>query len=426
MAATINSGPFVSAGAMLGLAGSPGSPDYNPTPGPSLSYQGDGIPDCRYFLQKDQAHRVGVVPAQLNAPYILMCDTTPAASAATPVNIAAAANVASGTGMALTATGSTGITPNLTLIPAGSSGVGPGPNSQATVSVVGIDFGFAMGNCSAATGTIATVVRSNTTANAVSLFTPGQWVAIGRVGNASGTATLFTQVQSVQATGITVAPVPNFSLNSAPIGSCNLYDPNLQVMSPGLLPTSVNPYLAGGLAQFLNPLETCQRGVGISAASGSAGGTFTVRGYTMYGEPVSETITVAAGTGTTYGKKTFKYILSVTPNFTDAHNYSVGTSDTFGFAIRSDFWEYTNLFYNGAFLTAQTGWLAADLTTPATSTTGDSRGTLQVSARGAGSSATATTVSGSIRVALFASVPLYNMIAATPANPAPFYGVTPA
>lgn len=427
MAATINTGPFVSAGSMLSLTGTPNSLDYNPVAGPGMSFQGDGLPDIRYWLQKDQTHRLGVIPAHFNSPYFLLCDTTPAASAATPVNIAAASTVVSGVSMTLTATGTTGVTPGIVLQPASSTGIGPQLPSTTPVSVVGLDFGFAMGNCTASTGTIATTVRSNTTANAVALFTPGQWLAIGRVGNSSGTTTLFTQVQSVGATGIVVSPAPQATVAAAPIGSANLYDINLQVMQPSLLPTTVQPYLAGGIGLWLNPLETCARCVGIAGSSGAPSGVFTVRGFTVYGEPLTEAITHTGSTGVAFGKKAFKYIQSVSMNqTTTVATFSVGTGDTFGFAVRSDFWEYTNLFWNGAFLSAQTGWLAADLTTPATTTTGDSRGTLQVSTRGAGSGVpSGATANGAIRLAIFASIPLYNILAGVPSNTAPMYGVTP-
>lgn len=422
MAATIQTGPFVAAGAMLGLSG---SPDYNPCPGPSISYQGDTLPDVRYYLQKDQANRIGIVPAHLNAPYFLLVDTTPAASAAAPLNIAAAANAVSGTAMTLVTTTTAGITPGLQLQPQPAAGIGPGQSSAAAVSVIGLDFGFATGTTVAGAGTF-TVVRSNTAVNATNLFSVGQWVCIGGAGNVGGTTSLFTKVTAISATQITVSPVPLGSVTNAPIGSTNLYDPNIQNMQPSLTPATVQPYLAGGLAMVLNPLETCARNIGIQGAASGTGGAFLVRGYTVYGEPMSETITATAGATVTYGKKAFKYVASVTPQFSDAHTYSVGTGDTFGFAVRSDFWEYTSLFWNGTFVTASTGWLQGDQTNPATSATGDSRGTLQVSARGAGSPISGgTPATGSIRLAIFTSIPLYNLISATPATPAPMYGVVP-
>lgn len=425
MSGTYLSGPTVVAGPMFSLAGVPNSPDYNPYAGPSVTYQGDSLPDIRFWMQKDQ-QKIGGIPSHFNAPYFLLCDTTPAASAASPLNIAPAANAVSGTPMTLVTTTTAGITPGLQLVPALATGVGPQANSGAAVSVIGLDFGFATGTTVAGNPTF-TVVRSNTALNAAALFSVGQWICIGGAGNVGGTISMFTKVTAVSATQITVSPAPAGSVTNAPIGSCNLNDPYIQAMQPSLTPTSVQPYLAAGLGLFLNPLETCKRNVGIQGVAGGAGGSFIVRGYTDYGEPVSETIVATSGATVTYGKKTFKYIASVTPQFSDAHNYAVGTGDTFGFAVRSDFWEYTNLFYNGTFVTTATGWLAADLTNPQTSTNGDSRGTLQVSARGNGTQITGgTPVTGSIRLAIFASLPLYNVSAGTPSNVAPMYGFTPA
>jgi hypothetical protein len=150
----------------------------------------------------------------------------------------------------------------------------------------------------------------------------------------------------------------------------------------------------------------------------------------MYGQPQSETITATAGATTVWGLKTYKWFLSATPAFSDAHNYTVVTSDTFGFAVRSDFFEYTDLYYNGALqtsgVTTTAAWTAADTTSPATLTTGDVRGTFQVSTRGANSTPTSTNfTNGSRRVLMLARMPLINLVTSTPNNPAPTFGVTP-
>jgi hypothetical protein len=210
-------------------------------------------------------------------------------------------------------------------------------------------------------------------------------------------------------------------------GSANI--PN--VTWPGAaVPTASKPYLAGGVGAFLNPKESVCRGVGVNAAASATGGIIQIQGWDIYGQPQTENITAVASS-TVYGNKTWKFISAAVPQFTDgSHNYSVGTSDLFGFVVRSDRWEYTNIFWNGAFTTASSStagvWTNGDLTSPATSTTKDVRGTFQPSARGPSGTPTGTAATGAIRLAMFLSVPLYNAIAATPFNPTPLFGNVPA
>src|SRR5439155_1442266 len=130
---------------------------------------------------------------------------------------------------------------------------------------------------------------------------------------------------------------------------------------------------------------------------------------------------------TVYGKKAFKYIASATLNATDAgHNYSVGTADCFGFPIRSDLYEYTAMYYNATFL-VNTGWLAGVLTSPATTTTGDVRGTLSIgSLNNAGAGAAGGATNGVRRLTMAVTVPLANLVAGNPMAPQTIYGVTQA
>lgn len=133
--------------------------------------------------------------------------------------------------------------------------------------------------------------------------------------------------------------------------------------------------------QLYDPTTLIARAVSITGVSGGAGGAMTVRGYDIYGNPMSETITVGAGVNTVNGKKAFKYIASVTPGFTDAHNYSVGIADVYGLPLRADAFGYVNASFNNQLLTNPT-FTAADTTSPATATTGDVRGTIVVTADG--------------------------------------------
>ena len=102
---------------------------------------------------------------------------------------------------------------------------------------------------------------------------------------------------------------------------------------------------------------------------------FTISGYDLYGQAMSEVITVAtAGTGVS-GKKAFFQVSTVTIAGS-ATTCTVGTTDILGSPIRiTDGGYLTHVGYNNNF-TLDSGTLTvADQTNPATTTTGDVRGT---------------------------------------------------
>jgi hypothetical protein len=139
------------------------------------------------------------------------------------------------------------------------------------------------------------------------------------------------------------------------------------------------PMGQAGTIEMWNPQALCARAVSVTGAASASGSvSFLVSGYDIYGVPMSELIGPVAASTTVSGKKAFKYIASVVPNATDAINYSVGTLDTFGFPIRSDFFGDVVVNYNATGITASTGYVAAVTTSPATTTTGDVRGTYAV------------------------------------------------
>jgi hypothetical protein len=427
MAIDLEIGPLISTGLAIYPTDSKGNPlpgtqESDLEAGPNLSYQGDGFLDPRFYVQKDYcAGRQGTVTSHLNSPYVLSCDQAPAASAATPVNIAAAAAIVSGTPMVL-AGASAGISTNVPFFPFKSSTLVTAP--------IALDFGFLAAAASAGveTCTVTTTNGNQLTASsllAASNFYVGQWVVIPN--GASATTPFIGYVTAIS--GVTITLSANLGIASTTVvmvGSANI--PNV-TWPAGSAASGAWPYLAGGIGAFLNPKESICRGVGIVSTAGGTG-TLQIQGYDLYGQPQTENI-VANATTVVYGNKTWKYISAVVPQTTDAgHTYSVGTSDLFGFAVRSDRWEYTNIFWNGSFTTAAVSasgaWLGGDLTNPATSTTKDVRGVFQPSARGPLATAAATAANGSIRLAMFLSLPLYNVISATPANPTPLYGVIPA
>jgi len=403
MVASLFSGPSIIYGDMDQIPGL--VPAYNPDAGPSISYQGDGIPDVRFApINKDNI-LPGTVRAHLNFAYMLSVDAVPATLAT--ANIAALANVNNGTPMTL-AGASAGISPNLPLIPFKGS-------APVTVPIT-LDFGFDTGNCTS--GNTSIVVADS------SIYTLGEPIVVDVVGNSGGTVPLLTNVVGIpDATHIVVASPPLATNASARIGTGNLWP--LTGLSSLNTPTAVQPYLACGAGLFLDPTQAIARGLRVTGVAGGAGGNFLVSGWDIYGMPMTELITVGAGAVTGWGKKAFKYIASVVPQFTDAHNYSIGTSDVFGAHIRNDKWEYDNFFWAGAFLTASTGWTAAVKTNPSTNSTGDVRGTLQIGTNGPlGAGAAGGASNGVLRLALFQTLPLFNVTQGKVANPVSMYGVT--
>lgn len=138
------------------------------------------------------------------------------------------------------------------------------------------------------------------------------------------------------------------------------------------------------IAGYYDPSSMLGRNVTVTGVSGGAGGAFTVVGYDIYGEPMTETITATAGATSVSGKKAFKFIVSITPAFSDAHTYAFATGDVFGLPILAASFFDTSISWAATAITASTGFTAAVTTTPS-ATTGDVRGTYAVQSASDGS-----------------------------------------
>ncbi len=111
-----------------------------------------------------------------------------------------------------------------------------------------------------------------------------------------------------------------------------------------------------------------------------------------------------------------------------ASSLFVGVGDVFGFPMLAPRYELLNYVANGINNVSQTGFIAGVTTNPATATTGDVRGVIQLSATGGLGTAIGSPFNSNntSRLTIFQTVPLFNNIAGTPTNPAPFFGVTQA
>lgn len=119
------------------------------------------------------------------------------------------------------------------------------------------------------------------------------------------------------------------------------------------------------------------RAVSLTSGSNLSAINFTFRGYDLYGRPQTETF-AGPNNNTVNGKKGWKWLVSVTPNGTNAGTVSVGTADIFEFPIRADRFSQVEIWYNETAISANTGFVAADATSPGTATTGSPRGTYAV------------------------------------------------
>ena len=396
-------------------------PDPDFDAGPSICFQGDALLDPRFWYPKDRVtNHSGAVAAHFTLQSVLSVSAIPAALSAS--NIASVSGVTSGVALALAAA-STGVSVNIPIRV--FNGIVAG--GTVVTAALALDFGFEFGNCVSGNPTI-------TVANSAD-FQIGEPLVIAAVGNAAGTAPLLTNVVAIPtATTITVnsLAVPQATNATAAIGTGDLWN----LASPPI-PLAAQPWVSDGPGLFLDGRQTLARGVRIVGSSGSTGGTFTVRGWDIYGVPMSETITVAAGANTGYGKKAWKYIASVTANFTDnSHTYTVGTTDVFGLPYRLPYFDLVDTtVWANTVNASSTGFTVPDATSPATATTGDVRGTFQVGSTGGGTPITgAANSNGTIsslamsgnRLTIIQNLTLQQVTQSTISNFVQSFGVTQA
>lgn len=415
-------GPLHTSGDMQAIPAAVGGtngavPDPDTDAGPSAFFQGIAVPDVRYIYLKDKVQGyTGVVPALLAGTSMVLVNQIPAATSTT--RIAAAAAVTNGTAMTLATEQAVGCAPGIPILPFSA-----GLNSGTAVMALALDFGFAFANCTAGEDTVS--VADST------MFSVGMPVVIGGVGNSGGTSALLTLVESIDSTTtITLQDAPAATNASAPVGTGNLWGPSPNGFPT---PTAALPYLARGPALVLDPRQALARCVSVTTTNGGAtGGTFTIAGYDLFGQAMTELLTHPGGAATAYSEKEFKYISSVTPNFTDAQSYSVGTGDQFEFPVKVTGIEQTVIWWNGAQNVASTGFVAAVATDPSTTTSGDVRGYMLVSSAGIGGTGMSADVSnGSIsslamsgrRLWMSVQLAAAQQIGATQANPVPMFGV---
>lgn len=182
---------------------------------------------------------------------------------------------------------------------------------------------------------------------------------------------------SVLATPVTTMPFGTvIPANAVCMGSATGVQSNTQAGAPGYMFLGIRDVTA-----FYDPTTALSYVIQITGQTGATGGNMIVRGFDFYGQAMSETIAAPAAGTTTPGLKAWKAITSITPQFTDAHNYTVGTTLTIGLHLAVDFAGYFFPYTTAAgwVTTPATGFTASlgstTINTAATATNADVRGT---------------------------------------------------
>jgi hypothetical protein len=410
---TLTRGPLVNAGSLLDNR----DEQFD---GPTINYQGDGFPDPRFGpIAKDS--NTPNVPSWYNGGRVCFVDGIPSATNSNSIATSQIPSTTAGVAINLvtsvvgTAANVQVFSPGIPLVPVGTS---------VATTVSAIDFGFCTGTTTNNSSTV--IVTDN------SQFQVGQWLVIPGASSVTNRA-LITQVVSVSAATtntIFISPVAGSTAPNVPIGQGNLYF-NVLPSSPGASIGPANasafaadPFINGGFAKFYDPRQMIARNVVVTSPTTASGtGTFLVRGYDVYGVPMSELIAATAGAGTA-GKKAFKYISSITgvtaaTSGTPAST-SFGAGDLQGFHFAVDKGEYLSIFVGGtAVVNMTTGITSAFLGTTSSSTSPDVRGTVNMS------TAVASTI-GTGRWVMFYTPPMSDMVNANPVNAQTLFGLPQA
>jgi len=403
MSATVNSGPLITSGNMMDAISTSGQ-KTDPVAGPNITYHGNAFPDVRYYpMPKDALDNPGVIPSVYSNPQILVVNAVPSTlgTSGGSANVASPQPAISGVAMSLATNASVGISLN---IPYRNFATG-----NLVTGALALDLGI---ETPAVTSGSTTITVANS-----AIYRVGQPIIITNVGNSAGTTHLYTYVATLAtATTITVADKP-LATNSTTTRICSGLPGWANINGAGpIRPTFYAPYIAGGAALIFDETQAIERGVSIVGTAIATGGTFTLKGADIYGQTQSEVMTLVSGASTVTSKKCYKIINSITPGFADStHTYSVITADLYGFPLRNDLWETLDIYFAGVIKTASTGWTAADQTSPATTSTGDPRGTYSLQ----------TASQGINRLVIYQSLPFLNIGRATPDAPQFLYGVTP-
>ncbi len=416
-------GPVVSMGALEVESGT--SASIQPFDGPSGSYQGYAMLDPHAVYPA--TGNPNTAPAFLTNPAFCVIDTVP--QTFNTAIIAAAQTFTLGSTIALATVAVTNFSAGAASIAYGVPFIPVGTTTP--INVIALDFGFTTGTTVANSSVVT--CPNNT------LFQVGQWLVIGNVANAAGTASLITQVQSLGSTAgatssITVGPNLPATALGVPIGGANafatgLVPPAYQFGPSATVPTGVTKAIAAGKLRVTNPREMFARSLTIQSNTNAASGVGAaiVTGYDVYHNLMTELMTATLGTAPVSGKKAFKYIQNAVAATGSATNVlSIGVSDVMGFPIRADYIQQLDGWLGNTTILNNVGFSAASMVA-ASNTTLDVRGVFQLSGIGGGTAPTnPATTNNVLRFTIYQQPAVDSLVNTTPNNLSPMFGTTQA
>ena len=355
-------------GPMIVFGQNPLSPsDYNPDiGGSSLFYAGAGFLDPRLTY----TYLPGEGQSALDFGWLGFDNIT--TLSAVPYSAAAAAIVASANPTSAT----------LSLVTTSSSTTGVYYSTSFVRADTGAtDTVLALDAYASVTGTVANGILTVTASSSQMPIGPGMVILTTSGTVSQGTALGSQIIAQLTTTGtyssVSQGTTGTYQLTGNLTATSGTVTLAYQTPSQCVVPNNAQTPSQGNWS----PQALLGRAVSITAAASATYATATVNGYDIYGYPMSEAITISAGSAVN-GKKAFKYIKSVVLSGGTAdttHAYSVGTADVFGLPLRSD--TFGDIIVNNAtslvattLITAATNYLPADRTTPS-ATTADVRGT---------------------------------------------------
>jgi hypothetical protein len=408
MAQATSTGPIIALGGLAGGQAGTQPREYSDEIGPSIFWAGTAIAASGALASKDRKGQ-GAIPALYLSSPIRTVNAILAASAG-----------------ALTVAGIPTAGTPLVNISTYAAGRAPGtPVTVAGVPTTGVAIDGGLDTAAFATTGVLTLAAPSVAANTWR-YQVNQWVCLlnGGVGGAARMA----QITAIGAGTLTVSPAPAAAVTGQ-IALTNRYNPNLYGASGP--PSSVSSMAPAGAARIVIPEVGNARGIGILGVAACTGNTFTLVGIGTYGSIQTETIVHPGGAVTAWSKKTYDMLITATPALTEAagHNYTVVTGDIIGLPLSvmsAD--SIVAVSLGGVAAVAGTNFIVipADITNPASPTTGDTRGSIQVGAAGPAATTPGTPMAafnGTLVLTIDQRLNPLQVALASVVNPGPLLGV---